>query len=65
MNDLTEAYDKAWNNASLLSKAIVIIETDIIISAFHGEATTEDCEMAHRIAVRSAERIIKEIKKEE
>ena len=61
---LINAWDKGWDKASLLTKAIIIIETDILLDIFKGEATTENCEIAHSIAVRTARRIIDEINKQ-
>ena len=61
---LIQAWNKGWSNASLLTKAIIIIETDILLDIFKGEATTENCEIAHSIAVRTAKRIVDEIRKQ-
>mgnify|MGYP000892723800 FL=1 len=61
---LIQAWNKGWDRASLLTKAIIIIETDILLDIFKGEATTENCEIAHNVAVRTAKRIINEINKQ-
>ena len=61
---LIQAWNKGWDKASLLTKAIIIIETDILLDIFKGEATTENCEIAHNVAVRTAKRIINEINKQ-
>ena len=63
-DNITQAWNKGWDKASLLTKAIIIIETDILLDIFKGEATTENCEIAHSIAVRTARRIIDEINKQ-
>ena len=61
---LIQAWNKGWDKASLLTKAIIIIETDILLDIFKGEATTKNCEIAHNVAVRTAKRIINEINKQ-
>ena len=60
---LIQAWNKGWDKASLLTKAIIIIETDILLDIFKDEATTENCNVAHDIAVRTAKRIVDEINK--
>lgn len=60
---LINAWNNGWDKSSLLTKAIIIIETDILLDIFKGEATTENCNAAHDIAVRTAKRIINEINK--
>ena len=61
---LIQAWNNGWDKTSLLTKAIIIIETDILLDIFKGEATTENCNVAHSIAVRTAKRIINEINKQ-
>ena len=62
-DNITQAWNKGWDKASLLTKAIIIIETDILLDIFKDEATTENCNVAHDIAVRTAKRIVDEINK--
>ena len=62
-DNITQAWNKGWDKASLLTKAIIIIETDILLDIFKGEATTENCNVAHDVAVRTAKRIVDEINK--
>lgn len=61
---LIQAWNNGWDKSSLLTKAIIIIETDILVDIFNGEATTENCNVAHDVAVRTAKRIINEINKQ-
>ena len=61
---LINAWDKGWDKTPLLTKAIIIIETDILLDIFKGETTTENCDIAHSIAVRTAKRIMNEIRKQ-
>lgn len=60
MND--NELNSAWNAAPLTTRAMTIIETDILIHIFGGDATPENCDKAHKTAVRCAERIREELR---
>jgi len=61
---LIKAWNESWEKASLKTRMMIIIETDILIDAFSGNASTENCDTAHRIAVRLSEKLLEEIKME-
>jgi hypothetical protein len=61
MNEKTiTAINEAWAHTPLRTRYIIIIETQLFISMFHGEMTDENCDEAHKIAVQMADRLIEE-----
>lgn len=54
------AINESWANTPLRTRYIIIIETQLLISMFHGETTNDNCNEAHKIAVRMADRLLDE-----